>query len=112
MGEFDFVDMDFVVMYIFFRDCKIVEWVFYLLNGKELGGVEGMLELFWVSILLLFVIVLVFVLFVINNGGGGGGGGSGVDEEMEDGEIEGLEEGEMQDDRYDERGEDRDYDVW
>jgi hypothetical protein len=112
MGEFDSVDTDSAVTHISFRDRKTAERAFHSLNGKELGGVEGMLELSWVSTPLPPVTASASAPSETNNGGGGGGGGSGADEEMEDGEIEGSEEGEMQDDRHDERGEDRDYDAW
>lgn len=105
MGEFESVDTETAVTHVSFRDRKTAERAYYSLHGKELGGVDGTLELSWVS----------SQPSVPKNApvaAAAGESGGDINNEMEDGEVEGSEEGEMQDDRQDERGMDMDYDAW
>lgn len=111
MGEFETVETDPAVTHVSFRDRKTAERAFHSLNGKELGGVDGTLELSWVNTPLPPVTTSAPSAPVSNPLPAGESGGAD-DDDMEDGEIQGSEDGERQDDRHDERGEDMDYDAW
>ncbi|KAF4345188.1 RNA-binding [Fusarium beomiforme] len=49
LGEFESVDTAPETTYVSFQDRKTAEKFYYSLNGKELPGVEGRLELAWVN---------------------------------------------------------------
>lgn len=49
MGEFESVDTGPTVTHVSFQDRKTAERFYYSLQGKELPGIEGRLELSWVN---------------------------------------------------------------
>ena len=49
MGEFESVDTAPETTHVSFQDRKTAERFYYSLHGKELPGVEGRLDLAWVS---------------------------------------------------------------
>lgn len=51
MGEFESVDTTPSLTHVSFRDRKTAERFYYTLHGKEIPGVEGKVELAWVSAL-------------------------------------------------------------
>lgn len=117
MGEFESVDTEPAVTLIVFKDRKTAERAFFSLHGKELGGVDGTLDLTWVNTPLprpnTSKPVTVGHDAQAGTAPGAGNADASAKEEMEDGEIEGSEEGEMrQDDGQDERDMHMDYDAW
>jgi hypothetical protein len=117
MGEFESVDTEPAVTHIVFKDRKTAERAFFSLHGKELGGVEGTLDLAWVNTPLPPATTMksesATPAVAAATGPGAGGSNTAVKDDMEEGEIEGSEEGEMrQDDGQEEREMDMDYDAW
>lgn len=49
MGEFESVDTGPSVTHVSFQDRKTAERFYYSVQGKELPGIEGRLELSWVT---------------------------------------------------------------
>jgi ribosomal protein L12E/L44/L45/RPP1/RPP2 len=49
LGEFESVDRSGSTTYVSFRDRKTAEKLYHSLHGKELAGVEGKLDLQWVT---------------------------------------------------------------
>ncbi|KAF7545802.1 hypothetical protein G7046_g9473 [Stylonectria norvegica] len=49
LGEFESVDTSPAVTHVSFQDRKTAERFYYSLNGKELPGVDGRLDLAWVN---------------------------------------------------------------
>lgn len=114
MGEFDSVDTSTTEAQVSFRDRKTAEHAFHSLNGKELNGVEGTLEVSWLANI------------PVNGTGAARAAAvraqqSNGDDEMqqEPSDHEGSEEGEIEEDEPDsgrtaevQREIDMDYDAW
>lgn len=49
LGEFESVDRSGPTTYVSFRDRKTAEKLYHSLHGKELAGVDGKLDLQWVT---------------------------------------------------------------